>query len=1519
MRNVIKNVLIVLFLMLGITAMAQQKIQLHPTGNSKFVKSDMSSLKATFSFSVLEAQDYQCKEGDFSAITLPNTVIGGNVGDPEIPVVNKLIAVPVGATPRIEVKSYNVEEYNLDDYGIKTLVPRQPSLRKDKKPEDVPFVYNKANYQKKVLNSAPTAVVEVVGTMRGVRLGRLTIEPVSYDPTNNKLRVFNDIDVEVSFEGADTRGTEDLLAETYSPYFDVVYNQLFNSNVIKSVYEDHPDLYTTPVKMLVVTTATYANSTPFQEWLTWKKQKGFDVDVQTVANNAPAATIKNTIYSRYNANHPTFLVLVGDETVVTCYQLWNYGSSAGNSATDLEYASVDGDIYHDMFLSRMPVSSVTELNNLVHKTLTYEKYTMSDPSYLSNVLLIAGEDATWAPRVGRPTINYAADNYFNAAHGFANVHKYVTSNYSGCYNYLSSGVGFANYTAHGDIQMWYSPQFTNDNVNALTNNDKYFWAMGNCCLTANFKNATNNQLSFGEAMVRAANKGAFGYIGSVPESYWYEDYYFGVGATTVMNQTPTQAQTKTGVYDAMFNDTGFNTLNAVPFVGNLAVSYAYSGSYSNSSNSGCSEEYYWRAYQCFGDCSVMTYLTQPAANTVNHANTIIIGAPTFTVSADPSSYVSITKNSEILGVAQVPEGGTVEVPINGLVAPGEVMVVITRQQRQPYITTIQAIAPDGPYLTLDSFEPNTAHVGDATDLSLTFKNVGIDATSGITTITLTSNDDNVTVESGQGTLNVMAAETTATVTGLQISIAEGVADGTVVSLHYAAVCGEETWEGDFNVTATDAVLEYKGMTWDASFEPGETLTVTAKFKNVGHFQATNAKITAASTNGYVSIAEPTVNIGTVEVDGEVTAQFAITIDANCPETAQLPLTFEMTADGGLTAQGEETLKNTCSIFFKLADSYGDGWNNAKLTVSFDDGTPSQDITMDSGIMITYGLEVGNGTHVTLTWTKGGYDNECSFTVSYGEDLIIYQIATSTSPSAGVLYEFDCNCAAATQVFTVTATSSNTEQGTVSGGGEYTFSQSCTVIATPADGYMFSNWTVNGNVVSTDAEYTFNVTSDMNIVANFVMGVMIGDGGTATYENLPTNSFYNYSISEQIYTSAELGEAGMITSLAFYNAGTEKTRTLDLYLKTTPKSSFSGGSDWIAVEGSDKVFSGSVTMVAGGWTFITFNTPFEYDGTSNLVLVTDDNTGTYSKGLKCTVFTANDQALYVRSDGTNYNPSSTSYSGTLSSQKNQIIITKELPCQAPTDLAATENGSDYVKLSWTENGNAEEWIVAYGDQTITADTNEDFVLDGLEPETTYSIKVRPLCDENLWSEAIEVTTLKACPVPTNLSISGITSISAVVSWEGEADSYELQYMPSIDNDANKDAIEWTTITDAVSPCTLSNLESGTSYVVKVKSVCGENSESAWSQEESFTTIDFVMGDVNGNGGIDIGDAVCIVNSLVGKANAIFNTAAANLNGNDQIDIGDAVMIVNILVGKDNDNNGETEAPAMNMEATERDPE
>ena len=140
---------------------------------------------------------------------MPNTVLGGNEGEPQIPVINQLIAVPVGAQPTITVTSYSTTDYDLAEYGMKTLMPRQLPVRKNQKPEDVPFIMNEAAYQStRGFRSEPMAAVDVVGTMRGAQLGKMTIEPVSYDPVNNTLRVFNDIEVEVSFNGADAVATE---------------------------------------------------------------------------------------------------------------------------------------------------------------------------------------------------------------------------------------------------------------------------------------------------------------------------------------------------------------------------------------------------------------------------------------------------------------------------------------------------------------------------------------------------------------------------------------------------------------------------------------------------------------------------------------------------------------------------------------------------------------------------------------------------------------------------------------------------------------------------------------------------------------------------------------------------------------------------------------------------------------------------------------------------------------------------------------------------------------------------------------------------------------------------------------------------------------------------------------------------------------------------------------------------------------------------------------------------------------
>lgn len=63
-------------------------------------------------------------------------------------------------------------------------------------------------------------------------------------------------------------------------------------------------------------------------------------------------------------------------------------------------------------------------------------------------------------------------------------------------------------------------------------------------------------------------------------------------------------------------------------------------------------------------------------------------------------------------------------------------------------------------------------------------------------------------------------------------------------------------------------------------------------------------------------------------------------------------------------------------------------------------------------------------------------------------------------------------------------------------------------AEAAEGYDFVNWTESGNVVSSDATYTFTVTADRNLTANFTISTYTitatanpTEGGTATVDNV----------------------------------------------------------------------------------------------------------------------------------------------------------------------------------------------------------------------------------------------------------------------------------------------------------------------------------------------------------------------------------------------------------------------------------
>ena len=108
---------------------------------------------------------------------------------------------------------------------------------------------------------------------------------------------------------------------------------------------------------------------------------------------------------------------------------------------------------------------------------------------------------------------------------------------------------------------------------------------------------------------------------------------------------------------------------------------------------------------------------------------------------------------------------------------------------------------------------------------------------------------------------------------------------------------------------------------------------------------------------------------------------------------------------------------------------------------------------------------------------------------------------------------------------ITATANPAEGGTVTGSGTYNFGQTCTLIANANEGYSFSGWTENGELVSTSAIYSFEVTGARNLVANFAI-----QGPITNYWTPIGGTQYNMTMSgiilidgvEQTVTTLEVG-------------------------------------------------------------------------------------------------------------------------------------------------------------------------------------------------------------------------------------------------------------------------------------------------------------------------------------------------------------------------------------------------------------
>lgn len=352
-------------------------------------------------------------------------------------------------------------------------------------------------------------------------------------------------------------------------------------------------------------------------------------------------------------------------------------------------------------------------------------------------------------------------------------------------------------------------------------------------------------------------------------------------------------------------------------------------------------------------------------------------------------------------------------------------------------------------------------------------------------------------------------------------------------------------------------------------------------------------------------------------------------------------------------------------------------------------------------------------------------------------------------------------------------------------------------------------------------------------------VSIGTG-TATSYYAPFGSFYKNSWIQMIYPASYFETAGYINSLSWEvnAANAQECSSLKIYIGTTTHANNETTTDWVSMDDLTLVYeSDNVTIGStAGWETYTLSTPYYYNGTDNLVIVTSRSSGAYkSLYYKCTGNNTN-AVMYRWNDGDAsfaLHPGTSAATGRSANLPNMNIdytgyICGDEHCNAPANLIVSNVTTTGATLNW-EAGDATAWVLgckaAGADEWTTVNLADNhFELTGLQENTSYNVRVMSDCGTNGLSNEAEVnfTTVANCIAPQNLvaiahahtvnvswlPVDGINQYEAVVT--GVNSDYSVTL--NVQNGSQFD---------------LSGLTEGEQYNIKVRALCGEEETSDWS--------------------------------------------------------------------------------------------
>ncbi len=262
----------------------------------------------------------------------------------------------------------------------------------------------------------------------------------------------------------------------------------------------------------------------------------------------------------------------------------------------------------------------------------------------------------------------------------------------------------------------------------------------------------------------------------------------------------------------------------------------------------------------------------------------------------------------------------------------------------------------------------------------------------------------------------------------------------------------------------------------------------------------------------------------------------------------------------------------------------------------------------------------------------------------------------------------------------------------------------------------------------------------------------------------------------IYTAAEIGTSGSITSVGFYlnSVSTPGAAPTKIYLKTVTNASFAAATTVAAEEtGATLVYDSTIpaaSFTANTWVSVPLTAPFAYNGTSNLeVIVETNSTGggnetNTGKAFRYTS-TGNSRTQFWQTDNTA--PTTT---GTLSVYRPNIQLTglTAPTCPPVTALTVGTITNSTAQLTFTGGTGNTGYTVIYTtaagtSTTVTpAPTTSPVTLTGLTPGTTYSVSVAGNCSGTTTSQAVTTSFSTPAVAPANDECATATTLTVATT-------------------------------------------------------------------------------------------------------------------------------------------------------------